>query len=419
APPNYFRAQRVEIAAAYSGFKLTKAKYEPGKTDSTLVKKGFPAGCLPAFESGKEQLFEANAIAQFVANEQLRGGSGNSANVAQFANWSDATFVPPMTAWVLPCLGVTRPDAGQIEAAKAQVAAGLKFLDSYLATRTYLVGERITLADVAVACDLLPLFQHAMGPEQRRPYANVSRWFNTLVNQPEFKRILGEVKLADKAGEFSQARYDQLRQQSGGKKDDKKQAKKEEPKKKEAAPKKEEPKKEATATAADESEKKKEDKDPFAKLPVGTFNMDEFKRVYSNQDIKTVAIPYFWQNFDPEHYSLWYCEYLYPEDLRLLFMSSNLIGGMFQRLERMHKHAFGSMVVFGENNKSTISGLWFWRGQGLAFELSEDLQVDYESYSWRKLDPKSDEAKKLVEAYFLHDEGDFGDKKFARGKIFK
>jgi elongation factor 1-gamma len=42
---------------------------------------------------------------------------------------------------------------------------------------------------------------------------------------------------------------------------------------------------------------------------------------------------------------------------------------MFQRLDKMRKHAFGSMCLFGENNNSTISGVWFWRGQDLAFEV--------------------------------------------------
>ena len=36
----------------------------------------------------------------------------------------------------------------------------------------------------------------------------------------------------------------------------------------------------------------------------------------------------------------------------------------------MRKHAFGSVCVFGENNKNTISGVWIWRGQDLAFTVS-------------------------------------------------
>ena len=55
--------------------------------------------------------------------------------------------------------------------------------------------------------------------------------------------------------------------------------------------------------------------------------MDEFKRVYSNEDTATKALPYFWSHFEKDFYSLWYCEYKYPEELAMVFMSSNLIGG--------------------------------------------------------------------------------------------
>jgi len=42
--------------------------------------------------------------------------------------------------------------------------------------------------------------------------------------------------------------------------------------------------------------------DPLAALPKGNFSMDGFKRVYSNEDTATKAIPYFWENFEPENY---------------------------------------------------------------------------------------------------------------------
>ena len=35
----------------------------------------------------------------------------------------------------------------------------MELLDTHLRTRTYLVGERITLADITIACDLSLLFQ--------------------------------------------------------------------------------------------------------------------------------------------------------------------------------------------------------------------------------------------------------------------
>ena len=92
--------------------------------------------------------------------------------------------------------------------------------------------------------------------------------------------------------------------------------------------------------------------------------------------------------------------------------------GMFQRLDRMRKNAFGSMILFGDDNNSSISGIWVWRGHELAFPLSDDWQIDYESYDWKKLDADAPETKKLVEEYFKWS-GDFGGKKFNQGKIFK
>lgn len=62
--------------------------------------------------------------------------------------------------------------------------------------------------------------------------------------------------------------------------------------------------------------------------------MDAFKRVYSNTNDESTVLSYFWDNFDENNYSIWYCEYLYPEELALIFMTANLIGGFFQRIEK-------------------------------------------------------------------------------------
>lgn len=53
-----------------------------------------------------------------------------------------------------------------------------------------------------------------------------------------------------------------------------------------------------------------------------------------------------------------------------MFMSCNLITGMYQRLDKMRKQAFASVCLFGEDNNSTISGIWVWRGHELAFPVS-------------------------------------------------
>ncbi|CAF0952735.1 unnamed protein product [Adineta steineri] len=157
---------------------------------------------------------------------------------------------------------------------------------------------------------------------------------------------------------------------------------------------------------------------PSGSMPKPTFNMDEFKRVYSNEDTDKKAIPYFWNNFDKDHYSLWFCEYKYPEDLKQIFMTCNLVSGFYQRLEKLRKNAFASMCIFGENNNNTIAGIWVWRGHELAFGLSTDWRADFESYTWKRLSVDDENTKKLVNQYFLW-EGEHNGKKFNQGKIFK
>lgn len=56
----------------------------------------------------------------------------------------------------------------------------------------------------------------------------------------------------------------------------------------------------------------------------------------------------------------------------------------------------------------------------VSLQLSDDWQIDYESYTWRKLDVDSEECKTMVKEYFAW-EGEFKHvgKPFNQGKIFK
>ena len=97
--------------------------------------------------------------------------------------------------------------------------------------------------------------------------------------------------------------------------------------------------------------------------------------MYSNEDIEQKAIPFLWENFDKEGWSLWRSDYKYNDELKRGFMASNLIGGTFQRLDKLHKYAFASVLIFGEDYKLTISGVWLMRGQKLAFDVSTRKHV--------------------------------------------
>jgi len=349
-----------------------------------------------------------------------------------------------MTTWVYPTLGViAQPSKSQSDKAREAIREAFNVLNSHLETRTFLVGERLTLADITVACDSLLLFQHVLDPKSRDAFVHVERWFQTVVNQPTVLKVLGEsVQLCKEEAHYDAKKYNDLhpkgdhpqrggqgrqrnrshRKSSGSHPDGPEQQQhQQKPQQQGGGNKKQNQKPQEQPPAAAEEDDEpvvKEAKDPFLKLPKGTMDMDEWKRTYSNNDVESVALPWLWQHFDAENYSLWQCDYKYNNELTLIFKTCNLVGGMFQRLDRMRKHAFGSMCVYGENNSNCISGAWMWRGQGLAFELESDLQLDYEHYEWKKLDPKNDEHRKLITEYFIQ-RGEHDGKKFNQGKVFK
>ena len=73
-------------------------------------------------------------------------------------------------------------------------------------------------------------------------------------------------------------------------------------------------------------------------------------------------------------------------------MSSNQIGGFFNRLEASRKYLFGSMGVLGTSNSSVISGAFIARGQDYIPVF--DVAPDWESYDFKKLDLDNEEDKK-------------------------
>lgn len=221
-PDKYYRAYRIQIAAKYSGFNLSLAPFIAGTTnkDDDYLKK-FPTGSAPSFESsdGSLHLFEVNAIAEYVGSKcaQLGGGSdpAKQAEVRQWINWADGEIAPAMATWVYPCLGVSQYNKGSTDRARDVITNALGMLNNHLATRTYLVGERITQADITCFCNIIPLMEHVVDPAARQKIGHVMRWFNTILHQPQVKGVV-QVNLCDKEGKFDGKKFSELHPKKGG-----------------------------------------------------------------------------------------------------------------------------------------------------------------------------------------------------------
>ncbi|KAG9310964.1 hypothetical protein JVU11DRAFT_8841 [Chiua virens] len=159
-------------------------------------------------------------------------------------------------------------------------------------------------------------------------------------------------------------------------------------------------------------------KNPLELLPKSTFNLEDWKRAYSNKDTRGPdgALEWFYANFDKEGFSVWRADFKYNDELTLIFMSSNQIGGFFNRLEASRKYLFGSMGVLGEPNASVISGVLILRGQEV--KAAVDCAPDWESYDYKKLDLGNEDDKKFFESALAWDL-EIDGKAWKDGKNFK
>merc|ERR1712168_795440 len=272
--PGNFRAEKVLAVAKFANADVkVDDKFVFGETNkSDAFLKKFPLGKVPAFEgSDGTCLFESDAIAYYVANKQLRGGDSclAQAQVAQFVSFAQNEVLPAACTWVFPTMGIMQFNKTSTERAKEDVKKAMEALDKVLLTKTFLVGERITLADISVAYALKMLFENVLDAAFRKPFGNVVRWYTTIMNQPQVIAVSGQPKLAEKMAQFDAKKYAEMsgkgdiaKKESAKKKD---QPKKEQPKKKEEPKKKAEPEDDEAMPAPPKA------KDPFAEMPAGSW----------------------------------------------------------------------------------------------------------------------------------------------------
>jgi elongation factor 1-gamma len=403
------RAWKAQIAAEYAGVKIATPAFEFGKDNKTKeFEQKNPLGKVPVLDAPEGPIFESNAIARYVARKGGKLFGSNEYEAAMVDQWLDfatAEIELPAAAWLLPIFEIVPENREATAKAKGDIRKVMGILNNHLATRTFLVGERVSLADIAVSMTLYRLYKTVLDPGFRKGWTNTNRWYLTCVNQPEFIRVIGEAPLCEKMA---------VAKPSAPKAAPEKKAEQPKP----AAKPKPAPKKEEDED--DEfKEKPSKEKNPLDALPKSKLDMDEWKRTYSNEKTREVALPWFWEHFDAEGYSLWIADYKYNDECQKVFMTSNLLGGFIQRLDKVRKYGFGSLLIFGEEPKLVVGSAWLFRGTEVPREMQE--VDDYPNYTWRKVDPANEADKKLVEDYFAWN-GDFGGKYPAfhdQGKVFK
>ncbi|KAG6435251.1 hypothetical protein SASPL_100121 [Salvia splendens] len=404
-------ANKTLIVSEFNGVKVELAKdFQMGVTNKTpeFIKMN-PIGKIPVLETPDGPIFESNAIARYVArlnpDKNLFGSSSiETGQIEQWIDFSTNEIDAHISAWFYPRFGIRAHLPPAEEAAIASLKRGLEALNSHLASNTYLVGHSVTLADIITVCILVQGIKAILIKSFTSEFPHVERYFWTLVNQPNFKKVLGDIEQAKSVPPVSTLKHGQPKEAAKPKpkEEAKKEAKKEEPK-----------------AAEEEEAPKPKAKNPLDLLPPSKMVLDDWKRLYSNTktNFREVAIKGFWDMYDPEGYSLWFCDYKYNDENMVSFVTMNKVGGFLQRMDLARKYAFGKMLIIGAEAPFKVKGLWLFRGTEIPKFVMDEC-YDMELYEWTKVDI-SDEAQKERVSQMIEDAEPFEGEPLLDAKCFK
>lgn len=395
--PEQARAHKCLAAAAHANIPVEVKACSYGVENETrdFLNNCSPCGRYPVLQTNEGYIFETNAIVRHfgrldASGQKLYGGTPFEASqVDMWIDFSSTEIDNANRPFLLNFFCGTPLPADALGA----VEECLWGLENYLETRTFLVGERMTIADISVGFSLQWVFRVNVAHAEAlaKKFKNVYRLYNTVMQHPKTLEVL-----KSQGATFGAVKAP---------KEEKKQEKKPE-------------KKPAKKEEDDDDDMPKEEKkkpNPLDSLPPSDFVLDAFKREYSNTDTRTVAAPYFFEKFDSKGFTCFWCRYKYNDENKMQFMTANLVRGWFQRMEHTRKYAFGVALLVGEPTKHDIVAFWVFRGKGMP-EIVQEV-VDTELFEWEEI--KNIESEKAKITDYLCWEGPTIGKPVLEGKCFK
>ncbi|KIM73365.1 hypothetical protein PILCRDRAFT_15272 [Piloderma croceum F 1598] len=169
----------------------------------------FPHGMMPAFKStGGFSLVEGAAIARY------RGYGGIMiGHICQIdydyipafslcprtGIWTPSKFFDnTLLTWLL-CQGKFGPYSKELhEIFITKERHTLGTINKHLEGRTYIIGDKITLADLTLASAVAFALPHTLDKEQRSNFSNVIKHFELIAVEPSLEELLGGIKCAEK-----------------------------------------------------------------------------------------------------------------------------------------------------------------------------------------------------------------------------
>lgn len=349
-----------------------------------VIKPQAPTATLPCLVVEAGKISQSKAIEAYLAEtykpELLGANAFEKAQVLQWMNFAMSEIYSCTTSIVYPIFGWRAASKEAMDDANKRIKDYVKVLENHLNGKKFLVGEKMTLADVVMFFHLRYYFQYCWVEKMRdNMFKNTTAWFKGIMETEEAKKAYGRTLLCKN----TPLKVPVIEKKKEEKKPEKKQEKKKEQKEEE-----------------EEAPKKEEKKvNPLDLLPPSPLVLENFKRAFLNNKDKEDAMKKFWEEYDPNGYSIWRIEYPLPAgEGKLLFRTSNAKGFFLQKLDSFRKYCFAVHGVYGVEGDYVIRGCWMMRGTEISDMFKENDYYDY--LNMTKLDPNKPEDKQLIHDYW-------------------
>jgi len=199
-------AKKTQIASLYGGLKVEFPQpFKMGVDNKTpeFLKKN-PNGKVPTLDSPDGPIWESNAIAKYITrkgnDKGLYGANDYESSVVdQWIEFYRSQAEADIAQWYYPVGGWREFDRQKYEDAKKNIHSFLEIVNRNLDHgKEWLVGNRVTLADITLFCSFLPPIQHLLDPEFLKPFPNFVAWVHRCLSQPNFKAVVGDIVLCTK-----------------------------------------------------------------------------------------------------------------------------------------------------------------------------------------------------------------------------
>ncbi|HSV47833.1 MAG TPA: glutathione S-transferase N-terminal domain-containing protein [Ramlibacter sp.] len=175
-------------------FERLDAGAEFGVVDSPAYLARNPNALVPMIEDEGFDLWESNVIVRYLCARRSPGGLYPDGLRTRFEaeRWMDWQQTTQNGAGREAFIQLVRTpperrDAGAIARSVALTRAVHALLDAHLANHAFMAGDRLTMADIPIACEMhrwlgLPL-EHA-------PLAHLHRWYRGIAALPAARGVL-------------------------------------------------------------------------------------------------------------------------------------------------------------------------------------------------------------------------------------